>query len=273
MKTYYKILIILFIPLVLILCYGLSNSKLPNEEYALEKMDFGKYTKYKLQIQNWINEKMRGQNEMESILNESDSVLTEADEPSETPLDSTKQIILFFGDSMLEGLSRRLCDYAMENDYELHTICWYSSTSEIWAKSDTLNYFINKYQPTYIMICLCSNEQFVKDLPKRAEYIDEIIARLGKLPYIWIAPPSWKEDTGINQLINERVGDKRFYDSTKLEFVRGRDHVHPTFRSAESWMDSIAVWLQSQATLHPIVMNPPSVKRNRKWDSILLMPI
>ena len=272
MKTYYKVLLILFIPLVLILCYGLSDYKFPNEEYALEKIDFGKYTKYKQQIRNWFNEKTGSRNEAESAL-ESDCDVMESDEPSEMPLDTTKQTILFFGDSMLEGLSRRLCDYAMENDYELHTICWYSSTSEIWAKSDTLDYFIDKFQPTYIMICLCSNEQFVKDLPKRAEYIDKIIARLGNRPYIWIAPPSWKEDTGINQLISEKVGDKRFYDSTKLKFVRGRDHVHPTFRSAESWMDSIAVWMQSQATLHPIVMNPPSEKRDRKWDSKLLMPI
>ena len=54
--------------------------------------------------------------------------------------DTGKQRFLFFGDSMLEGLSRRLCDYAAHNGHEQRTVLWYSSTSEKWATTNTLDY-------------------------------------------------------------------------------------------------------------------------------------
>ena len=36
--------------------------------------------------------------------------------------DTTHQRVLFFGDSMLEGLTRRLVDYTEANGHELHTV-------------------------------------------------------------------------------------------------------------------------------------------------------
>ena len=47
------------------------------------------------------------------------------------PLDTARQRILFFGDSMLEGLSRRFADYAEANGHDLQTVLWYSSTTQL----------------------------------------------------------------------------------------------------------------------------------------------
>lgn len=71
------------------------------------------------------------------------------------------QTILFIGDSMVEGLSRRLGDYAGENGHKLYSVIWYSSSTERWGTTHTLEHYIAKYKPTYILICLGSNELFL----------------------------------------------------------------------------------------------------------------
>lgn len=258
MKSYAKIVALLLIPLIIVFVYSIVPWTFPTEEMALEKADFSQLT------DSWKTDTLM----VDSV--QSDVAFAEEEE---VVLDTARQRILFFGDSMLEGLSRRMCDYAMENGHELTSVCWYSSTSEIWSQSDTLQHFMRESKPTFVMICLCSNEQFVRDMSKRAKYIDDILNKIGDLPYIWICPPSWKQDTGIDSLIEVKVGKRRFFDSRRLTFQRGKDHVHPTFSSAEVWMDSVAVWMQSMDTQHPIMMNVPTEKRTRKWNQKMLQPL
>lgn len=188
---------------------------------------------------------------------------------NEVKTDSIGQTILFFGDSMLEGLGKRLADYAEQNGHKLHIVLWYSSTSQQWAETNTLNHFIGVYNPTYIVVCLGSNEMFVKDLADRDKNIKQILAKMGNIPYVWIGPPNWKKDTGIDSLILKNVGRKRYFDSQRLTFQRGSDNVHPTMTSASAWMDSVATWMQSKETAHPILMKHP--ERKGKAESMKLL--
>jgi hypothetical protein len=121
-------------------------------------------------------------------------------------------------------------------------------------------------------VCLCSNELFVRDLDDRDTYIKQIVRKIGDTPFVWISPPNWKEDTGINELIISNVGTNRYFDSRHLELKRGRDKVHPTFDAAEGWMDTVAVWMNSPQTAHPIRMDKPAEKRKRKFTQIILSP-
>lgn len=82
------------------------------------------------------------------------------------PVDTASKTILFFGDSMLEGLSPRLAAYCEENGHRLYTVIWYSSTTHVWGDCDTLSTFIRRYNPDYIMACLGANELFVRDIAK-----------------------------------------------------------------------------------------------------------
>ena len=123
-----------------------------------------------------------------------------------------------------------------------------------------------------MVVCLCSNELFVRDLKERSGYIERVVSKIGDLPFVWISPPNWKEDTGINDLIIKHVGVDRYFDSRHLELKRGRDRVHPTFDAAEVWMDSVAVWMMGSDTKHPIRMSLPEEKRLRKFKQILLLP-
>lgn len=177
------------------------------------------------------------------------------------PVDRRKQSILLLGDSMAGGLGYRLNDYGQCNDYKVHTVAWDSSTLQAWSNEGRLESFLDMFEPTFVMFSIGSNEQSFPKPELRRPFIEHIISVVDTIPFIWICPPAWKQDKGINDLIKDVVGEERFFDSRRLEFQRRKDHIHPTKESAAQWMDSIAVFLQdSLHTAHPIVLNFPQEK-------------
>lgn len=174
------------------------------------------------------------------------------------PCDTASQVILLFGDSMLEGLGQRLAAYADENGHSLYTVIWYSSTSKHWGTSDRLRSYISKLKPTFIFICLGANELSVADISvKRDAHVKNIISDIGDIPYIWIGPPNWKKDTGINELIRSNTAEGSFFLSDGMDFERASDGAHPTYPSAHQWMDSVVRWIPSHAN-HPIRLATPN---------------
>lgn len=172
--------------------------------------------------------------------------------------DTARQRILFIGDSMLEGLSKRLSDYVDANGHDMESVIWYSSSSKAWAECDTLEHFKNEYKPTFVIVCLGANELFVKDLSKRREYVQRVVSKIGNIPFVWIGPPNWKPDTGINAIVRETVGDVRFFDSSHLQLARKKDGAHPTTQAAATWTDQVATWMGSPKTAHPIRLDAPT---------------
>ncbi len=173
------------------------------------------------------------------------------------PLDTASKTILFIGDSMLEGLSPRLGHYANQNGHKLYTVIWYSSTSEIWGGSGKLASYIKRINPNYIFICLGANELFVSDIAKkRDKYVKQLVNECGDIPFLWIGPPNWKKDTGINDLIASNVPAGSFFLSDGMHFDRSKDGAHPTRLSAALWMDSVARWMPLHSN-HPIKMVKP----------------
>lgn len=199
----------------------------------------------------------------------SDSVAAEVDSVEEVksifpvPVDSAGQTILFIGDSMLDGLGPRMAAYADRNGHTLYEVIWYSSTSEIWGKSDKLETYIERVKPTYIILCLGANELFVPDIVnKRAQFVRNIVDRIGDIPFLWIGPPNWKPDTGINDLIEASVPEGSYFKSDGMHFERKKDGAHPTKESSAAWLDSIARWMPEHS-IHPILMEVPEVKESR----------
>ena len=197
--------------------------------------------------------------------------LCSAKNPPSSTKDTTSQRILFIGDSMLEGLMKRFADYAAENGHELNVVLWYSSSTERWGTTAVLDRYMKKYSPTFVVICLGSNELFVRDLAAREKYVARMVQKIDSVPFVWISPPNWSKDTGINDLIVRQIGARRFFDSRGLTLERGSDHMHPTLRAAAQWMDSVAVWIGSTQTAHPILMNRPQ-KKGRAAHVTLLQP-
>lgn len=177
--------------------------------------------------------------------------------------DTASKVIMFIGDSMLEGLSPRLAAYAQANGHTLYTVMWYSSTSEVWGRSGKIAKYVKQLHPDYIFICLGANELFVKDIAeKRDKYVKQMVSEIGDIPFVWIGPPNWKEDTGINDLIRTNVPRGSFFLSNGMHFDRSKDGAHPTRQSAILWMDSVARWMPGHAA-HPIKMETPSESTGR----------
>lgn len=237
-KTYISLLAILLFGLILIVVYSFVGSDSLDSGYSLVKTDISKY-----------------------FIDKSSNVIIIEDEAADTlpalARDTVPKNILFFGDSMVEGLSKPFGRYAAQNGHRLTSVVWYSSSSRTWSLTDTLEYFINKVKPDFIMVSLGGNEMFVNDLSKRKQYVADISRRIGNIPFVWIGPPNWKEDTGINDILYSVVGKNRFFLSKGLEFDRGSDGRHPTPESSSEWADTISSWVMN-TSCYRIRMEEPS---------------
>jgi len=197
----------------------------------------------------------------------------------ETPkMDSSAQSILLIGDSMLEQLRWAMRDYCEHNGHSLNTVMWYSSQSMWFGQYDTLRYYIKKFKPTYIVLVLGANELFVGDIKtKRAEYVKKIVADMDTIPFIWVGPPNWKKDTGINDLILRYAKPGKYYPSYKISldnpsFKRYKDGAHPLPATAYYWMDNIAEWIMNESD-YPILLNKPDKKYSMSTNTVILQPL
>jgi len=187
------------------------------------------------------------------------------------PMDTTSKTILFIGDSMLERFGPRLAAYAKANGHTLINVIWYSSTTEIWGRGTRLQERIAEFHPDYIFVCLGANELFVRDIRKnRQKYVDNILSQIGNIPYVWIGPPNWKPDTGINDMIQESVAPGCFYLSNGEHFDRASDGAHPTKASAAAWCDRVCKWVMTSSS-HPIRLEKPT-ENTARCRTIIYQP-
>ena len=271
MKSYLKLIGLLVLPLAFVVWYASSPIQIPPPGWKLSKAS-NPFPSPKEEESPLVIAPQKEDIDTTSLppIKEEEK---EEEEEKVSVLDSASQRILFFGDSMVEGLSRRMNCYAFANGHTVTNIVWYSSTTEIWACTDTLRQFINQVKPTFAMLSIGANEQFVKDANSREACIQQIMKVLGDIPFVWIGVPAWKEDTGINDLTQRIVGKNRYFDSRGLTLQRGRDHMHPTFAAASNWMDSVAVWMASPETAHPIRMDKPTDGEKHTYKTYALQPI
>ncbi|MDE7375215.1 MAG: hypothetical protein K2N16_00020, partial [Muribaculaceae bacterium] len=178
--------------------------------------------------------------------------------------DTLPKTVMIVGDSMLEGLSPRLAAYCEASGHTLYTVIWYSSTTKEWGGDKRrLETYMREYKPDFIFISLGANELFVKDIiDTRRDYVREIKRQLGSTPYLWIGPPNWKKDTGINELLRQELPQGRFFVSDGMHFDRKKDGAHPTAESAVVWMDSIARWMPDHAASQ-LMLHQPEKKTGR----------
>jgi hypothetical protein len=174
-------------------------------------------------------------------------------------IDTSAQRILLTGDSMSEGLFLAFRSYAKHNNHFLKGRIWYSSLTIQWSKSDSLKSLIEIYKPTIVIFTLGANELFRTDIYEREKDIQDIIAQAGNTPFIWVGPPNWKDDTGINKIIERNMPSNTFFLSKDLEFDREKDGAHPTRESSNYWADTLASWIMNKSR-HKILLEKPISK-------------
>jgi len=169
--------------------------------------------------------------------------------------------------------SLALAAYAEENGHTLVNVIWYSSTTEVWGRTEKLKGYIDEYHPDYIFVSLGGNELFVSNIrDRRQKYLNHILSQIGNIPFVWIGPPNWKPDTGINEMLAETIGPGRFYLSYTPDqhYDRARDGAHPTRASAAAWMDRVCAWVMRESA-HRIVLHRPKAARAH-CHTVILAP-
>lgn len=183
-----------------------------------------------------------------------------ADSAAKAEPDTMPKTVLIVGDSMLDGLSPRLAAYCEASGHTLYTVIWYGSTTKEWGgEKRRLESYMRQYNPDYVFLSIGSNELFVPDIiERRRDFVREIKAQLGSTPYLWIGPPNWKKDTGINDLLCQELPRGRFFVSDGMRLDRKKDGSHPTPESAILWMDSIVRWMPDNAASQLMLRQPES---------------
>src|SRR4029079_10068215 len=85
--------------------------------------------------------------------------------------------------------------------------------------------------------------------PAHAPAVRHIVAAIGGRPCVWVSPPSFRKDTGINDAIRQNSAPCRYLDSDKLvgkPIARQSDHIHPTDEGGAVWADAFWTWLQGE---------------------------
>lgn len=184
-------------------------------------------------------------------------------QPENVP-DTSSQTILLAGDSMVEGLQIFLKEYCIYNGHKFIAHPWRSSTTSGWASKKKLTELINKYNPTYIIFAIGSNELLAKDLDKRSEYIGSIIGETKGRKFVLVGPPNWQKDYGLNDIMKNDAGSGSFFDSKEifldgpLSSKRGYDRKHPSIEGFRLWTDSIASWIMYKSK-NPIKLEKPDI--------------
>ena len=152
-------------------------------------------------------------------------------------VDSLPQSIFIFGDSMTFNLALRLAQYARQNGHTINSVNWDSSNTKIWADCDTLRHFIRVFDVDYVFISLGSNELYFKNPESRLPYIKKVLEMIDTIPYVWIGPPNWQKDSGINDLLERTCRSGSFFRTDGMELARKKDHIHPTRAASALWVD------------------------------------
>lgn len=169
--------------------------------------------------------------------------------------DTTVKTVLIFGDSMTILVANRMAAYGKQNGYSVSSVTWDSSSSVGWSGCDTLDNYIARVHPDFIMVTLGSNELFLQNFDRRRPYVEKLVEKFGDIPFVWIGPPNWKTDKGFNDMMEKTLPTGTYFRTEGMDLPRGKDNVHPTPRGGVMWTDSIMRWMPKSR--HPIPSEVP----------------
>lgn len=165
--------------------------------------------------------------------------------------DTTRTRVLLFGDSELDHLRLPVYNYCKNNNCELvASITWYGSTTVSWGKQDTLQKYLDQYNPDFVICVLGLNELFIPNVEPRRESVHNIVntIKASGAKYYWVGPAAWKPDQGICSMLQEEL-DSLCFPSERLTLERANDHRHPSRDGSKVWFDSVAVAMTAHTRL------------------------
>jgi len=173
-------------------------------------------------------------------------------EPLPDPLPKGTRV-LQIGDSFAAALGGELSKLFKEAG--VRSTLEYKTASYIpnWSYEGDIPKFVSSYQPDLVLITLGANEIEIPKPDERVKPIKHLVGSLGGRPCVWIAPPLWKPDTGLLQVIRDNVAPCRYLDSNALvhDLPRGRDKIHPSAEGRQIWAKIVFDWLTKERVGSP----------------------
>jgi len=170
-----------------------------------------------------------------------------AGEPAPEPLPKGTRV-LQLGDSFAAALGGELAKLFKEAG--VRSTLEYKTASYIpnWSYEGDVPKFVANYQPDLVLITLGANEIEIPKPEERIKPIKHLVSTLGGRPCVWIAPPLWKPDTGLLNVIRDNVAPCRYLDSNALvhDLPRGRDKIHPSAEGRQIWAKIVFDWLAKE---------------------------
>jgi len=156
--------------------------------------------------------------------------------------------VLQIGDSFAAALGGELAKLFKEAG--VRSTLEYKTASYIpnWSYEGDVPKFVANYRPDLVLITLGANEIEIPKPEERIKPIKHLVGTLGGRPCVWIAPPLWKPDTGLLQVIRDNVAPCRYLDSNALvhDLPRGRDKIHPSAEGRQIWAKIVFDWLSKE---------------------------
>ena len=182
--------------------------------------------------------------------------------PAPAPLPAGTRV-LQIGDSFADALGSRLGKLlravGVRSELEFETPSYIPN----WSYGAKLPNLVARYHPDLILITLGANEIEIPQPEERAKPIRHLVSMLGGRPCVWVAPPLWKPDSGVLNVIRDNVAPCRYLDSNLLlhDLPRARDNIHPSLEGREIWAKVVFDWLARErigSTDRPWALKPES---------------
>ncbi len=163
------------------------------------------------------------------------------------------KVVLQCGDSMVGGyggLTKALGDkFKDAGDHFVRD--WEVSVSiATFDHQKRLAELLAKHKPDVVILTLGANDVFVPFPQSLAGHVASIArkASAGGRECYWMAPPLWKKDTGIVQVIKDNASPCKVFDASHLKIARGGDGIHPTDKGGETWASAFWAFYESHGS-------------------------
>ncbi len=125
-----------------------------------------------------------------------------------------------------------------------------STYTTTWAGDPDLDKWLAR-RPSLVLVTLGANEVDMPVPEEHAGAVRQLVRRIrdAGASCAWIAPPLWKRDTGILQVIHDHCAPCLFFDSDAVlgglhPDERQRDGIHPNERGGARWATAFWGWLE-----------------------------
>jgi len=186
-------------------------------------------------------------------------------EPAPAPLPKGTRVLHIgdsFADALGGNLNKLLRAADVKSDLEFETPSYIPN----WSYGAKLPKLLARHHPDLVLITLGANEIEIPHPEERIKPVKHLVQTLGGRPCVWVAPPLWKPDSGVLQVIRDNIAPCRYLDSNQLvhDLPRAHDKIHPSLEGREIWAKIVFDWLSKERVgtpEQPWALKPESAPR------------